>query len=121
MASKVTSTAWGTTGVKTITTTFLPASAEFEVFLFGGATGGDRWISRGWTDGTNQNCQWDLSDTGVSEVDGDNAAVIRIKIWNGATWVDDFVVTKDSFNATSLKVNVTTANPNYTVRLKTSS
>lgn len=121
MASKVTTISWGTTGVKTITTTFQPTEAVFEAFLFGGSSAGDRWISRGWTDGTNQNCIWDLSDTGTSEVDGDNNAVIRIKEWNGAAWIDALVVTKDSFNATSLKVNVTVANPAYQVRVKTSS
>jgi len=122
--TKVSTVSYGSTGIKTISTAAQPIEAEFDVYLFGGESGGDKHICRGWTDGTRQSVVWESVDgvAGVSYLDGATNKLISIWEWSGVAWVEELAATFDSFNATNLKINVTVAGgsaANYQIRLRT--
>lgn len=120
--TRVSTTAFASTGIKTITTTGQPIEAEFDVYLFGGETGANRHICRGWTDGTRQSVVFEGEESGQRIIDGATNKLIWIQEWNGSAWADELVATFDSFNATSVKINVTVAGAsaaNYQVRYRT--
>lgn len=124
MSAKTTLISFGSTGVKTISTTFLPDEAEFDVFKFAGEIGGDKHVSHGWTDGTTQSCVRESKDGAHGEILGDGSKIFSISEWDAGTssYVEVLAGTINSFNATSLKINVTVAGAtaaNYQVRIKT--
>lgn len=112
MAYKTSSTAYGSTGSKTLTCGFQPTAARFFV---GGVVGGDNVMhfSRGSADGTRQNCDWQFADGTFFTGDTTNSKIISHWENVGGTLTEVFSATFTAFTATGCTINVSIADASY--------
>lgn len=106
-----------TTGLSTFAVGFQPTWARFRV---AGKTSADAvtHLSLGGTDGTNQNCGSIFTDaTGSSSFDVSTKVVSQYERVSG-TITEVLAASFDSFVATGVKLNVSTANTGYRVTIE---
>lgn len=121
MAYKCGTTAWGSTGVKTFTTTFLPIRMNVFVNGIAGSNDGVQGFSNGSADGTRQFCATQFSDGTVIFREDFSDRVISVWEDVGGVATEVLSGTFNSFNATSVKFNCTIADANYNIRVEAQS
>lgn len=109
---------YGTTGSKTITTTFQPNEVELVVIPGSGTQFSDVRLSMGATDGTNQDCDVIGVYAGDRFVERFTDRLASIWEYNGSTWSEVVKITFTSWSATSVVLNVVTASSTYQVKYK---
>lgn len=119
MSAFVTSTAHGTTGVKTITCGFQPTMLRLKVGAKYGVTDTTYHYSEGSTDGTDEiyNTSYMDKTAGGGSKEGFGQLIKHYELVNG-TWTKVLEIAFDSFTSTQAKYNVTQANANYTIGIE---
>lgn len=117
MAYFLGSTSHNTTGVKTITVGFQPIGVRITTGPNGGSESAAHQ-SVGVTDGTNSVCDSLFQDATRGKSDRFSDRLVSVWEWNGAAFTEVCKATFDSFTATQLKYNVTTANVNYQFKIE---
>lgn len=114
MAYKKSNTAYGSTGVKTITVGFQPIGYRLTVHP---PTTGNGKIVRciGGSDGTVQTSSFVYGDGTTFDSGGSTSKVTSLYDDLGAGLVEAVAITHNSFTATQFKINVNTANANYDI------
>lgn len=103
----------GTTGVKTITCGFQPIGARITVGQKTLTTQNFSHKSVGVTDGATQICDTFYQDTTAGSTQRSNAKLVSVLENSAGTITEVAAAAFDSFTATALKYNVTTANSAY--------
>lgn len=113
-------TTFGTTGVKTFTTTFTPTWVRVTVgALFGGAETGVIHGCTGRSDGTHQSVNYFYYDPTLQQCDNSTAKIISHWENQSGVLVEVLNVAFNSFTATGPKFNVVTANTSYQIFVET--
>lgn len=110
---------YGTTGSKTITTTFQPVEVELVVTDAVGTSAAAIKRSEGVTDGTNNHADAFSVYSSVAPFEERfTDRIASIWEWNGSAYTEVFKATFTSWSATGVVLNVVTANANYQVAYK---
>lgn len=113
MSYKTSSTAFGTTGVKTITCGFQPIGIRITTGAAAGGPDGFMHYSIGRSDGTNQTCNWGFADNTLQDSDNYTDRLVSVQENSGGSLAEVMRANFNSFIATGFKINVATANANY--------
>lgn len=113
MAYFLTTVSHSTTGVKTINVGFQPISARITAGNKTGVADNCARKTTGVTDGTNQICDVEYLDTTSGYTDRFSDRLVSVRERVAGTITEVVRANFDSFTATELKYNVTTANVNF--------
>lgn len=118
MSYFVGTSAHATTGVKTVTVGFQPTGMRITVGQLDGATDTKTEYCVGFTDGTTSYYTTTFRDSTSAKTESDITHLTRVFKRSGGVLVDAIVINLDSFTATQVKYNVTTADVNYTLAIE---
>lgn len=111
-------TAYGSTGIKTIAVGFQPVFARAVVFKNSSGSQTYLHLSQGSGNSTFQHVDTVFHDSTGAKTDGANGKIVSHLERVSGTITEVLAVSIDSFTATEIKLNVTTANAGYSIYLE---